>query len=179
MKVAFVGPLMSGKSTLFRAVTGQPAPSHHLVGEQLAVVKVPDPRLDWLDEQYHRGKKVEATIECLDVPGFSHETAAQQTEFHKSLPDLRQCDALLAVVRAFENPAVPAYRSRTDARADLEELAAELAFCDLEQVAARIERLDKSLKKPTKDHEHEKRELELMQRCQGALENEQPISSAA
>jgi len=178
MKVAFVGPLMSGKSTLFRAVTGQPVPSHHLVGEQLAVVKVPDPRLDWLDQLYHRGKKVQATTDCLDVPGFSHETAAQQAEFHKSLPALRQCDALVAVVRAFENPAVPAYRSRVDAKADLEELAAELAFCDLEQVAARIERLEKSLKKPTKNHEHEKRELELMRRCQGALENEQPISSA-
>jgi len=177
MRVAFVGPLMSGKSTLFRAVTGQTAPGHH-GGEQLAVVKVPDPRLDWLNELYHPKKKVEATLECLDVPGFSQETAAQQAEFRKSLPALRLCDALVAVVRAFENPTVPPYRNRIDAKADLEELASELSFCDLEQVGNRIERLEKSLKKPTKDHEHEKRELELMQRCQQALENEQPISSA-
>ncbi|HSW46914.1 MAG TPA: DUF933 domain-containing protein [Phycisphaerae bacterium] len=177
MKVAFVGPLMSGKSTLFRAVTGL-KPSHHHVGEQLAVVKVPDPRLDWLHTHHPVARKVKATIECIDVPGFSHETAAQQAEFRKSLPTLRKCDALVAVVRAFDNPAVPAYRNRLDARADLEELAAELAFCDLEQVAVRIERLEKSLKKPTKTHEQEKRELDLMHRLQAALENSEPIGPA-
>jgi len=177
MKIAFVGPLMSGKSTLFRAVTNLPA-SHHHVGEQLAVVKVPDPRLDWLFTMHPVGRKVEATIEVVDVPGFSHETAAQQAEFRKSLPSLRQCDALVAVVRAFDSSSVPTYRNRVDARADLEELAAELAFCDLEQVVNRAERLEKSLKKPTRTHEQEKRELELMQRLQAALENERPIASA-
>jgi len=141
-------------------------------------VQVPDDRLDWLAEKYAPRKPVEATIECLDVPGFSHETAAQQAEFHRSLPHIRQCDALVAVVRAFENPAVPAYRNRVDAKADLEELTAELDFCDLEQVTTRIERLEKSLKKPTKTHEQEKHELELMHRCQAALENDQPVSSA-
>jgi len=95
-----------------------------------------------------------------------------------SLPTLRKCEALVAVGRGFDNPAVPAYRNRVDARADLEELAAELAFCDLEQVVTRIERLEKSLKKPTRSHEQEKRELDLMQRLQAALENNQPIASA-
>jgi GTP-binding protein YchF len=178
MKVAFVGPLMSGKSTLFRAVTGLPAGHSHVVGEQLAVVKVPDPRLDWLHSHHPTSKKVEATIECIDVPGFSHETAAQQAEFRKSLPTLRMCEALVAVIRGFDNPVVPAYRNRIDARADLEELAAELAFCDLEQVVPRIERLEKSLKKPTRSHEQEKRELDLMHRLQAALENDQPVASA-
>ncbi len=177
MRIAFVGPPMSGKSTLFRAVTGLPA-SHQHVGEQLAVVKVPDPRLDWLHTLHPTARKVEATIDCIDVPGFSHETVAQQNEFRKSLPTLRKCDALVAVVRAFESPSVPPYRNRVDARADLEELAAELAFCDLEQVVNRVERLEKSLKKPTKTHEQEKRELDLMQRLQAALENNQPVASA-
>jgi ribosome-binding ATPase len=177
MKVAFVGPLMSGKSTLFRAVTGQPAGPHH-VGEQLAVVKVPDPRLDWLFTLHPTSRIVEASIEVVDVPGFSHETAAQQAEFRKSLPALRQCDALVAVVRAFDSSSMPPYRNRVDARADLAELAGELAFCDLEQVVTRAERLEKSLKKPTKTHDLEKRELELMQRLQTALENEAPIASA-
>lgn len=178
MKVAFVGPPMSGKSTLFRAVTGFSAAAHHVPGEHVAMVKVPDPRLDWLTDLYKPQRKVEATIECVDVPGFSHETAAQQAEFRKSLPAIRQCDALVAVVRAFDNPAVPPYRNRVDAQADLDELMMELVFCDLEQVTTRIERLEKSLKKPTKTHEQEKRELELMQRCQQALESDQPISTA-
>lgn len=178
MKVAFVGPPMSGKSTLFRAVTGLQASPQHGIGEHLGVVKVPDPRLDWLNALYKPQRKVEATLDCLDVPGFSHETAQQQAEFRKSLPSMRQCDALVAVVRAFDNPAVPPYRNRINARADVDELIAELVFCDLEQVTTRIERLEKSLKKPTRTHEQEKRDLELMQRCQQALENEQPISSA-
>ena len=177
MKVAFVGPPMSGKSTLFRAVTRLPA-SHQHIGEQLAVVKVPDPRLDWLHKLHPTAKKVEATIECIDIPGFSHETTAQQTEFRKSLPTLRKCDALVAVVRAFDNPSAAPYRNRVDARADLEELAAELTFCDLEQVVTRIERLEKSLKKPTKTHDQEKRELDLMLRLQTALENSVPVTSA-
>jgi ribosome-binding ATPase len=178
MKVAFVGPLMSGKSTLFRAVTGLPASHLHVPGEHLAVVKVPDLRLDWLHKLHATAKKVEATIDCVDVPGFSHETTAQQTEFRKSLPTLRKCDALVAVVRAFDNPAAAPYRNRVDARADLEELASELTFCDLEQVVTRIERLEKSLKKPTHTHDLEIRELDLMNRLQTALENSEPVTSA-
>jgi hypothetical protein len=178
MKIAFVGPPMSGKSTLFRAVTGQSASQQPALGEQMAVVKVPDARLDWLNELYKPKKYTEATIDCVDVPGFSHETAQQQAEFRKTLPSIRQADALVAVVRAFDNPSVPPYRNRVDAHADLEELTAELIFCDLETVMSRIEKLEKSLKRPTKMHEQEKRQLELMKRCQDALENDQPLSAA-
>ena len=178
MRIAFVGPPLSGKSTLFRAITGLAPTPHHAPGEQLAAVKVPDRRLDLLAELYKPTKYTEATIDVLDVPGFSQETAAQSAEFRKTLPSIRKCDALVAVVRAFDNASVPPYRNRVNPRADLDELAAELVFCDLEQVTTRIERLEKGLKKPTKTHEQEKRELELMQRLQQALESEQPIATA-
>jgi hypothetical protein len=178
MRIAFVGPPQSGKSTLFRAVTGQPASNQPAMGEQMAVVKVPDDRLLWLETLYKPKKRTEATIDCLDVPGFSHETSQQQAEFRRTLPSIRKCDALVAVVRAFDNPAAPAYRNRVDAKADLDELMSELIFCDLETVTTRVEKLEKSVKKPTKKIEAEKRELELMQRCQEALESEQPITQA-
>jgi GTP-binding protein YchF len=178
MKIAFIGPPQSGKSTLFQAVTGHAAGGHHAPGEQIAVVKVPDPRLDVLAKLYSPKKYTEATIDVVDVPSFSQETAAQQAEFRKALPTVRKCDAIVAVVRAFDNPSVPPYRSSVDARADLEELVTELNFCDLETVSTRIERLESALKKPTKTHDKEKRELELMQRCQKALESEQPITTA-
>lgn len=178
MRIAFVGPPQSGKSTLFRAVTGVQSQTGHGVSEQLAVVKVPDRRLDVLAQMYKPKKYTEATMDCLDVPGFSHETAAQQAEFRKSLPSIRKCDALVAVVRAFDNPSVPPYRNRVDPKADLEELASELIFSDLETVTTRVERLEKSIKKPTRTVEQEKRELELMKRCQAALESEQPIATA-
>ena len=72
MRIAFVGPPQSGKSTLFRAVTGQSPGPHHAIGEQLAVVKVPDRRLDYLAELYKPKKYTEATMDCLDVPGHIH-----------------------------------------------------------------------------------------------------------
>lgn len=177
MRAAFVGPPLSGKSTLFRAVTGQPQSAHFETSERLAVVKVPDKRLEWLNDKYNPRKMVPATMEFLDVPGFSHATAQQQAEFRKCLPDIRKCDALVAVVRAFENPAVPPYRDRVNAQADLQELMAELAFCDLEQVTTRIERLEAALKKP-RSHDQEKRELELMHRLREALESDKPVTSA-
>ena len=148
------------------------------MGEQLAVVKVPDPRLDLLAALYRPKKYTEATMDCLDVPGFSHETAAQAAEFRKALPSVRKCDALVAVIRAFESDSVPPYRNRIDPSKDLEELASELIFNDLETVTTRVERLENALKKPTKTHDQEKRELDLMRRCQAALESERPLSSA-
>lgn len=178
MRIAFVGPPQSGKSTLFRAITGTPASTQPAMGEQLAAVKVPDARLDFLQKLYKPKKYTEATLDVLDVPGFSHETAAQQTEFRKTLPSIRKCDALVAVVRAFDNASVPPYRNRVDPKADLEELFTELLFCDLETVTTRIERLEKALTKPTKTHDQEKRELELMQRLRAALEEEKPVTSA-
>ena len=170
MRIAFVGPPQSGKSTLFRAVTGQSPGPHHAIGEQLAVVNVPDRRLDYLSELYKPKKYTEATMDCLDVPGFSHETAAQAGEFRKSLPSVRKCDALVAVVRAFDDPSVSPYRNRVDPRGDLEELASELIFNDLETVTTRVERLENALKKPTKTHDQEKRELDLMRRIKAALD---------
>lgn len=178
MRIAFVGPPQSGKSTLFRAVTGQPAGTHAPLGEQLASVKVPDKRLDFLAKLFKPKKYTEATMDVLDVPGFSHETPSQQAEFRKALPSIRQCDALVAVVRAFESSSVLPYRNRVDPKADLEELLTELLFCDLDTVTTRIERLEKALTKPTKTHEQEKKELELMRRLQKALESEQPVTSA-
>src|SRR4029077_15290240 len=65
MRIAFVGPPQSGKSTLFRAVTGHAGGPQHAPGEQLAVVKVPDKRLDYLADLYKPKKYTEATMDCL------------------------------------------------------------------------------------------------------------------
>lgn len=176
MKIAFVGPPQSGKTTLFRAVTGQFEDPTHGMQERVAVVKVPDTRLDFLAALYKPKKVTPATIEIVDVPGFSQTTAQQQAEFRRHIPNLKLCDGLVAVVRAFDNPDIVAYRDRVDPKADLEELQAELIFADLETVANRIERLEKALTKPTKTHDQEKRELALLQRCRDALENEKPLS---
>lgn len=180
MKVGLIGPPMSGKSTLFGAITGHAVAPDYTGQEHLATVKVPEPRLDFLSELYSPKKRTEATIDFVDVPGLSLEGAAQQAEFRRHLPVLRQCDVLVAVVRDFQNDVVPPYRNRIDAAGDLDELLNELVFADLEGVTNRLEKLEQSLKKPLpgKEAEQHRREQALFEQCKAALENEQPLSSA-
>lgn len=176
MKVALIGPPQSGKSTLFSASTGLNSGGLSAPGIVHAVVKVPDPRLAYLIELCKPKKITEATIDFLDVPGFALEDARGRESFRRLLPDVRQAELLVIVVRDFMNPSVPAYRNRVDAAADFQAMWEELIFADLEQVTTRVERLEKSLKKPTKTHDAEKRELALLTRCREALENNRPLS---
>src|SRR3990170_6388499 len=174
MRVGLIGPPQSGKSTLFGAITEHAAPADHAGLEHLASVKVPEPRLHLLVKLFSPKKCTEATMDFVDLPGLSLEGAAGRAEVRRHLPALRQCDALVAVLRDFADQTVPAYRGRIDPAGDLEELLAELVFADLEAVTNRIERLEKSLSKPTpaRQQEQERRELALMQQCREALEKD-------
>ena len=181
MRAALIGPPMSGKSTLFAAVAEAGGSAVHLDRpdtEHLAVVKVPDERLEWLFELFQPKKCVHAEIELLDVPGLdlTDEAARQRSRMH--WPAVRQSDVLVLVLRDFHDDSTPPYRDRVDVAADLDELTAEMLFSDLEQVAARIHKLQAQLKKPTPEREADARELALMERMQEALENERPLTEA-
>ncbi len=91
---------------------------------------------------------------------------------------LRRADALVLVLRAFENPAAPHPRGRVDPRADLDLVRGELLLADLDITLRRIERLEKQILKPTPEREANKRELELLGRCRAALEAERPVHEA-
>jgi hypothetical protein len=177
MKAAIIGLPYSGKSTLFAAATSLRSDPAEMPQERVAVVGVPDPRLVYLTELCNPKKTTPATLELVDVPGFSLADAQGRQQLRKHLPTLRLSDCLVLVVRDFTNPAVPLYRDRVDRRADLAELWEELIFADLESVTNRVEKLEKALTKPTKTHEQEKRELVVMRACQSALESEKPLSS--
>ena len=179
MKLALIGPPQSGKSSLFAAITGQTPDPAKVGQEQLAVVHVPDPRVQWLTEHYKPKKVTEAAIEFLDVPGFSQESPQQQAEFRRHVSDLRNCDGFLAVVRSFDNPAVPAYRNRLDPVADIEELRSEFLFADLEVATKRIEKLEKDSTKPTATQDQDKRQLALLLEIRATLEEEKPIDGVA
>ncbi len=181
MRVAMIGPPLSGKSTLFAAVA-EAGGSHVDLSRpdqpHLAVVKVPDERLIWLGEQYSPKKITPAELEFLDLPGMDLSSEAGRNRAKAHWADMRQSDMLVFVVRAFESTAVPAHRDRVDAAADVEELLAEMLFADLEQVIARIEKLEVSIRKPTVKQDEQKREMELMQRLRDALEAEKSINDA-
>jgi ribosome-binding ATPase YchF (GTP1/OBG family) len=141
------------------------------------VVPVPDDRLDWLTGLYDPKKTTYATIDCVDVPGFSflddHGRAAARRRFN----DIRTVDMFVLVIRAFENASVPAYRDSINPARDLDELKTEMLLADLEMVTTRIDRLEKQVNKPSKTQARDKQELELQYKLQEAIESEKPISS--
>lgn len=181
MKVVLVGPPQSGKSALFTAIAA--AGGSHIDLSRpdqphLAVVKVPDQRVDWLSEHYKPKKTTLAELEFIDLPGFDLRDEAGRQRAKAHWPLMRQADMLVFVVREFQNDGVSTYRSRIDATADVQELLAEMLFADMDQVSARIEKLEAAIKKPSPKRDEQIRELDLMNRLKAALEEERPIASA-
>ena len=177
MKVALIGPLESGKSTLLAAISGKTLAPVGTPAIDEAIVPVPDARIDWLSGHYKPKKTTNATIDCLDVPGFGFEDDRGRAAARRLISQIRTVDMLVLVVRAFEDPTVPMYRSRVDPARDLSELRTELLLADLELVTTRIDRLEKQILRPTPTQAHDKAELVLQKKLQQAIESEQPIRS--
>jgi GTP-binding protein YchF len=178
LKVALLGLMQSGVSTLFSAISGkEPSPMGATAIDE-AIVAVPDERLEWLAQLYRPKKTVHATIDCLDVPGFNFADEHGRTAARRFLDKIRTADMLVLVVRAFENPSVPAYDNRVDPAGDLSILKTELLLADLGLVTTRVERLEKQVHKPTKTQAKDKEELAVQKKLQEAIEAEKPIRSA-
>jgi len=177
MKVVLLGLLQSGKSTILSAISGKAIGAIGSTSIEEAMVPVPDERLDWLTEYYKPKKTTYATIDCLDLPGFNFTDEHGRAAARRLINQVRTVDLLVLVVRAFESPAVPAYRNIINPARDLVELQTELLLADLELVTTRIERLEKQVHKPTKTQTHDKAELALQKKLQKAIESEESVSS--
>jgi GTP-binding protein YchF len=175
VKVALVGMMQSGKSTILSAISGKEMPAAATGQIWEAVVPVPDERLDWLTVLYKPKKTVHATINCLDLPGFSFTDEHGRTAARKLVNQVRTADTLVLVVRAFEDPSVAAYRDRVDARAELKELLDEILWADLEAITNRVEKLEVQVNKPTKTQAKDKAELELQKKLLSAIEAGTPL----
>src|SRR6185295_3647240 len=169
MKVGLVGFAGSGKTTIFNALTGLSAEVGGYGAREKAnigVIKVPDHRVDKLAEIYDPKKKTYAEISFVDVAGPQAEESEQAHSGldPKLVQHMRESDALVHVVRAFDNPMI---LQPTDPVRDIRSFDDELMLTDLVQVENRITRLKKE-----KDSA---RENELMERLKAALEHEQPL----
>ncbi len=177
MKAAIIGLPQAGKSTLFTAATGTLVDSFAPPEPRAATVRVPDPRLTHLTSVYKPKKTIEATMELVDIPGCLLSDAKGQQEWRRFLPSIRQADLLVVVVRMFEDPSQSPTDSKADPGSDFQTMWEELIFADLDAVTTRCERLESALKKPTKTHDAEKKEMELLARCREALEASEPLSA--
>jgi GTP-binding protein YchF len=174
LRAGLVGLPSSGKTTLFQLLTSaREAPRTHGKGEaHVGVSRVLDDRLDRLTELFRPERKVPATVEFADMAAGRGDT--------KALLDViayRNADALVDVVRAFRDPAVPHPQGSVDPRRDLRTIEDELVLADLGVVERRLERLEKDLKKG--QAAELVREREILVRCREALEGGQPLRRLA
>src|SRR6202034_987866 len=169
MKTGIIGLPQVGKTSLFRILTRVNVEDRGYSREaHLGIAKVPDDRLDRLAEQYNPKKLTHATGESAGVAAMGQE-ALKETAF---LTSLRSVDALIHVLRAFEDDAI-AHVGAIDPLRDAKSVEFDLMLSDLTQVEKRLERLEKDLKKmKTPDLE---KENALLIRCKASLEAEIPL----
>ena len=181
MKVGIVGLPQVGKSTIFNLLTSGKADTSSWGGRteaHVGIAQVPDLRLDRLAEIFKPKKVTYATVEYVDLPGLARGEgkAAQQgqnKDMEAYLTNLKNVDALLHVVRAFEDSNIPHPEGSVDPRRDVGLFELEMIFSDLAVVERRLERLEKDLKKGR----NADLELEnsVLLRFKAALEQEQPL----
>ncbi|MDR0470088.1 MAG: 50S ribosome-binding GTPase, partial [Peptococcaceae bacterium] len=163
MKIGLIGLNQTGKTTLFNLLTGREE-GDFSVGKgavNTGTGLVPDERIDFLSELYRPKKTTYARIELTDIAGFSVAGEGKNSGAAKFLNDVRPCEALIHVLRAFESDAVTHDLDSVDPARDLEAVETEMLFADLELVEKRIERI-KAGKKITKENADE---MTLLERC--------------
>ena len=177
MEIGIVGLPLSGKTTLFNLLTHAGAETGFGSKKKVNVgmSRVPDPRLDRLSAIWNPKKTTPATIRYVDVAGVE-KGAGKEGLSAEVLTHLKNTDALLAVVRAFEDDQAPHPEGSIDPLRDLGMLQAEFLLSDLIIVENRLERLEKQLK--TKGGKELEVERELLLRCREILEAERPLREA-
>jgi ribosome-binding ATPase len=183
VKVGIVGLPVVGKSTIFNLLTHGNVDTSSWGGGKseahIGVAQVPDPRLLKLAEVVHPKKITHATVEYVDLPGLARGEgrAAESRELSTYLNNLKNVEALMHVVRAFEDANIPHSEGSIDPARDIGLFELEMIFADLVIIEKRLERLAKDLKK-AKTAELEL-EYAVLQRYKAALEQEQPLRALA
>jgi GTP-binding protein YchF len=169
MQLGIIGLPIVGKTTIFELLTEGRHKGGSASKANSAIARIPDYRIDYLSELYKPKKTTYAQLEVVDIPGLAPGNEKGASVF---LDAVRQADALLHVVRVFEDDLVPMVSEKIDPIEDIELISYELLLADLDLIDKRIQRINSGKRKPQAE-----KELGLLARLREALENQLPITN--
>lgn len=179
LKIGIVGLPNVGKSTLFKALTREQVNIANFpfatIDPNVGIVKVPDKRLDLLAEMSKSRKIVPAAIEFVDIAGLvkgAHEGAGLGNQF---LARIREVDAIVEVVRSFENSDIIHVDGSINPKRDIETIQLELVMADLQTVNKHLQKNEKDLKAGVKKAQEEKM---ILEKIKNALESGEMATKA-
>ncbi|MDR1878601.1 MAG: redox-regulated ATPase YchF [Bacteroidales bacterium] len=180
LKCGIIGITNSGKTTLFNCMSNTKANVTDFAfstgKSNMGVCNIPDLRLAEIDKIIKADKLIYASVEIVDIPGLTKGASLGEGIGNSFLGDIRQCDALIHVLRCFDDPNLPHIDGSINPVRDIETVDLELQIKDLEQIERKMQKVEKAARVGDKDARFQ---CEVLSKCKNHLENFQNIRTCS